>query len=485
MRARWLEWTTVAVVAAGALAACSAPAAAGDAPPDEAPPGDAPLLDDLASGARLKIRAYDFGGTRHPLGLHDAERGDDCTPELWTTGQHYCTPTDAMGVVYTDAACTQPVGEHYPSATCPRPTPKYILVSEQVGCQARPARLAARGARLTLAQYYLAGSDGSCLGPFTPGGYEHYALGATVPTSELAPLGIGPPVGGGRIAPRSYESLDGVRLPYRPHDTALATDCTLRSRLNARAGRCVPEGTIVATLFRDAACTQPLARERAACPAPAYLEATDDCTHSDDDVFARGPVTTVPPLFDRLTTACTMVSPTSTPSTYYRVGPQVQLATTTRAPAAGERRIVPVYHVDGGAPVRDTALHDTQLGSDCTPYTFGDGTVRCVPTGSSHQTMYTDSACQNAVQIMDLFRGSIACAAPPVPVFAVRYLAAPAGTCLHSYEVRPVLEAHTGPLYRLLGTTCSAYTPSTTVPYRVGAPIPLDQLVAATVVVDP
>jgi hypothetical protein len=204
----------------------------------------------------------------------------------------------------------------------------------------------------------------------------------------------------------------------------------------------------------------------------------DQCVVSDDAYFEIGAETTGAPLFYSSNNTCSSTTP-SPDSKYFHVGAPLTLATATRAPDPSERRIRTIHHDAGGTMIRDYALWDAMKNTDCYPQVQPDGSVRCMPLGgTSVQRMFSDASCANPVDIVDVYRGPAGCAPPPLAPFAIKY-----GTCNTANEVYTVGAPHTGPLYTNYGS-CQLYTPTQTIPYRVGALVPIEEFALGTTLID-
>lgn len=211
----------------------------------------------------------------------------------------------------------------------------------------------------------------------------------------------GTPRRGSRLAPRFRETADGYSQFSAIVDTKLA-DATCQA-INAADGvlRCLPsdapDGS--GTLFADAACTQHLAAQPAACAAkPAFALGLVDGTTGCGARFAVHEIGAAHAGAVYEDQGGTCVAVTADPAkTYYLVGAErpaadfVKLTSGTEAIAGG----VGVSVVDGedGSHFPQGMLIDVARKSGCTRLVAADAKDRCVPLGSATVASFTDSAC--------------------------------------------------------------------------------------------
>ncbi|MBL9017102.1 MAG: hypothetical protein JNL83_23145, partial [Myxococcales bacterium] len=463
-----------------ALAACGDVTAKPDAPP--VPPDAGPDLNEGAtSGARLRLRYVDFGGLRTLAGVRDLQRDENCTPTQWFGGKAYCVP-DAGNIVYSNAQCTQRLGQVYRDAACSvqKPPPAYFLDYEYASaCNGAPARLFPRMSKVAATQYYFKQSDGSCAGPITTTTSDYYSLGPEVPLTELAETPLSAPATTGRLGQRFYESADGLRYPlsYRVHDALLGIDCYPEYlSAGATTGRCIPEDAAYAGDFRDAACTLPAVEITATCTKSKFAVKFGDCPYDEETFYNLGVQLSPTVLYYDTGSACMSFPPTQG-ATYYGVGSAVTLATLTREKGDGTR-LQPIYFSTAeGLRARDSALFDQMLMSECFPTTQPDGSIVCMPNAYSVTTFYTESTCTTPIKLMSVYRGAASCSPPPLPSYAYESTK-DAATCSTSYALHHVGAAYTGPRYRKTSTACSLETGTTSLYYRVETQVPNSMLVS-------
>src|SRR3569623_472934 len=126
------------------IAACSGSTpAAIDAPGSNGSGSGVDPNEGARSGTRLMLTWFDFtDGTRQWNGFFDAERKESCYPYAsWPDGKTYCTLTSYASVVYTDAGCSQKIGEVYRDPSCVQPPPTYLLEYRYAACNSGPDHL--------------------------------------------------------------------------------------------------------------------------------------------------------------------------------------------------------------------------------------------------------------------------------------------------------------------------------------------------------
>lgn len=193
----------------------------------------APTLEDSAqSGARLKLRWLVAGDERaiavepNALWAFDTQLGVECTPLAWSDGTTYCTPGTVRGVhtgvVFTDAACSQPMTV-VDLNVCPAPV--YAEMSDATGLTA----LWTIGPKSAATTYYDR-ADTSCIGPLQASGLimkELHDLGTPIDRSALVAMSLGEPRGTGRVGWRYFDTADGLSQPATLYDTELGTFCSV------------------------------------------------------------------------------------------------------------------------------------------------------------------------------------------------------------------------------------------------------------------
>ncbi len=459
--------------------------------PDTPPAPDAapPAIDGAMSGTRLKLAWDDFGGTRHWADFYDSQRKESCYITTWSDGHSYCVPASSQSTAFSDVACTQEVGVVYQDTTCTTaPPPAYLVDYTDGACSSTPSHLYQRGPKLAVTQWYELASDGTCFGPLDATGDDFYALGTEVMPSELVEVTLGAPLGADRLTPRAYTSADGFSFPAAIHDAIAGIDCTPQSPYEgATQATCVPTDAGYASYFRDAACSAGEVELDRTCKAPEFaVSYADTCPNTRGRYFAVGAANSGSPLYYKSDTTCTSTTATPASYRYYGLGNELVLATVDRGPDPGATaRIVPIHDTWDGHSYPDSALYDSTTGAECTPYTFPDGSERCLPTGYGTSAYFTDAACKAPITLMSVYTGGASCSPPPLPSYAITYVPDATGKCKSTYEVNALGAPYTGSLYTLFDTTCYPLSTTYEVFYRVGAVVPLDTFASGMRLTDP
>ena len=473
------------------LAGCSgSPPAAIDAPAGGS--GDAGIdpNEGAHSGTRLKLTWFDFtDGTRQWDGFYDAQRKESCYPySAWPDGKTYCTPDHNASVVYTDASCSQKIGQVYRDPSCVQQPPPYLLEWHYAACNSGPAHLYLRGAAATAASYYTRNYDGTCAGPYSGASYDFYALGGEITPQMLVEVTTATGTEAGRLATTFYASADGMRLPTRLHDTQLGTDCYPETFADgATTGECIPTTAWYASDFHDASCTQPTVGLASACAAPSYIEYApkNACPGDLPHLASSTGAIASSPLFYLSGQTCTAET-AGTGVTYYGAGADVPTPTVNRTvDALASHRIQLVhYTTPEGLRFRDYTVYDAQKGTDCYPTALPDGTTVCLPFGGFVQTFYRDAQCMQPIDLIEVSVGPQGCNAPPVPKYARKYITPQAGSCDYNIELHQVQAPYAGTVYTNYGS-CAAYAHPTTALYSISAASSLNEFVSATTSIDP
>jgi hypothetical protein len=441
------------------------------------------------SGTRLKLTWVNFtDGTRQWLSFYDAERKEGCYPySAWTNGKVYCTPDNTGSIVYTDASCTQKIGQIYNDPSCATPPPAYLLEWNYGYCASSPAHLYVRGAKTTVAQYYTRSYDGTCAGPYTDAQDDYYQLGAEISPQSLVEVTTAAATDTGRLGEVFWQSADGMRVPTRLHDTQLQTDCYPETFSdNAQTGICVPTNAWYASDYHDSGCAQPVVGLDHTCAAPGFAEyrPTTACSLDPPHVAQITGAAASSPLFYWSGTACTAeTAPTN--YVYYGVGADVSAAQVTRvADAVVSHRIQLVhYTTPEGLRYRDYALYDSLKGADCYPTALPDGTIECLPYGGYITTYYRDSACTQPIDLVEVYNEAN-CTTPDPPTYARKYITPAPGSCAYNVELHQVSTPFSGTVYANYGT-CAVYNPGASTLYSIGPAVSVNEFVTATTSIDP
>ena len=348
------------------------------------------------SGDRLKVERYVFpDGTSQvePGRFFDVERGEHCTPEVWSDGQTYCTP-DASEAVYTSSDCTTLIGRA-PEAVR---DPSYFLRTYTLQEIEHPSRLFIAGARSEAPAQIWRLRAGACLGPVAPAiGDRYYALAAEVPRDELVRLAHATSAEASRLAVVGLRSDDGLHVPVELVDRALDLPCDLDLTATGGAIACIPRGTREARYYADASCrvvelevsdgddAPPIAWTRDAAGCLAYHEVGE---------------ATFGPLFRDVAGTCERLTGPDDAAIHRITGP-FELAVLARARDHRDgRRLLGIRASEGDLTIRDPRLYDTELGTECRRAEVLPGDFRCVPiTETRVSTMYADATCTAALSI--------------------------------------------------------------------------------------
>lgn len=235
--------------------------------------GDVVPLADLApidlgtptGGDRLRVRYFDSPDGFHlPANVHDSSLGADCFPQ--TVGSREVCAPQPMSSVYTDAACTMPIG--IDDAGCP--PSGYIEVREN-HCFEGERRYFERGAMMAVPaqKYNLAG--GSCQ-PAGNVGIDAFALGPEVSVAEITRT-VG--TSGGRIVPITGPGALGIYDGW--YDTILGAECYPQETPTGFS--CVPSNTATNIYYTNASCTNrvDVIETDASCGVPRFATVRDGC----------------------------------------------------------------------------------------------------------------------------------------------------------------------------------------------------------------
>ena len=373
--------------------------------------------DGAHSGTRLKLVDWTFAdGTTTWDGFYDEQRRENCGLGTWTDGNIYCYPSNWASVVYTDSACSAAVGQIYNNTQCPSPAPGYVLDYLDDGCRSTPNHLYVRGSAVSVNTYYVLDSTGACDGPYSDGGYDlYYALGAEVSLTDLVKLSLTTGSVSGGFAMQYVASSDGAQFPWTVDDASASLSCYPQLvDSDASAAVCAPNSWY-AEFQHDAACTQPELAMQKTCSGwqYTYYVAPNACPATPPDFYEIGSAEGTTPLYE-FTGTCT--SETGNPAYgFYGVGAKLSLATFARAPDNTPTHRMELIHMTaptGSVRLRDLPLYDNQLGAECSPSNMPDGTNRCVPSGGSVTTYYSDSGCSQSVDVVASTRAAARAAHP-------------------------------------------------------------------------
>jgi hypothetical protein len=442
------------------------------------------------SGTRLKAEWYDFGGTRVFAGFYDTALQTPCTPGAWSDGKVYCIPVSTTTLGYTTEACTEMLGHISFNPTCEHPSPDYLVVPADASpCTAASGHVYRLAATPTMLTTYYALQNGGCAGPFSTGiNSDTFLVTGEVMPSELVEFTREAPADPGRISRQYIVADDGARLAVAPYDRELDSDCTPKANLADKSrGSCPPTDTRDVVFYGDMDCKQSLVSAAKTCPKPRFGRQLVDhsCAQGDADYFAVADAVKPASVFVVGATCEARSVPTT--SAFYAVSDSVTVQQLTRDhDRMPDRELQPIYFSDGTKRYLEQNLYDTAHDTECQVNVLPDGTIVCVPFGSSASAFYSDDTCTDVVRTGLVYFGAEHCDAPsPLPPFIINPGAGSTG-CRASYEIRERGPLHTGTPYLSGGTTCEPYTALE--PYRLfelGAVRPFSEFPTATKVRDP
>lgn len=414
-----------------ALAACAEPSA------------------DMQSGSRLRLIRYELADGSQAIDrrvFHDAQRGEDCTIQLFSSGVRHCMPTTAGGsTVFTEDSCTAVLG----ASTGTEPPP-YFIRSFELNSVSLPSRLYRPSAPVETPQLLWEQRAGYCLGPFPPDpAVTFYAVGEEIAADELVAIRVRDTRTEGRITLAFDESGDGWRMPGALTDS-VAGSCDLEPTANAAVARCLPP--LRATLFGDNGCTQPLAQSEVA----AHRDLGSGCW----SLLETGVAFTGTP-YERIGESCVAVS--SNDALYIPAATR-DPAELPRIRGSANSRLA---SIELGTLLRDAVSYDSILDADC-GIEERDGTYVCAPASRlTPLTFFSDTACTAVIDVAFVPTGTC----EPPDRFAGR---------------RPIGAVYPGTIYELTtGDRCAAYVPPTRFAvHTLGAELPDAALVSAVRVVD-
>jgi hypothetical protein len=412
------------------------------------------------SGTRLRARIADFGGAaRVQIGWYDQVLDNDCVPidNVAADGSWRCHP-EAIGIVFTDAACTSALAQWTDNGSGPRRNWARLLEGTN------PRRYFPVGAEVASpASYYTRGDQG-CNGPFpSTTQMTYFSAGAEAsPTTfvRLAPVRVGT----GRIQAEGWRSEDGAEQLLYLFDTQLGQTCALHETDDGM--RCVPSGAgTAANTFADPACTVPLVRGSTYD----YLRIGEVCTPQRTHV--RGPAWTGD-TYAQMNGMCVLAG---ADANIYEVGPELppaQLVSFTARSAQTGGRVDEVGWLGlDGARVR-TGWRDTVRGDLCDVSILRSTLAGlCLPSqGIVTLGSFMDSACQRPI-------AAIVNACP----FDYVYSLDTRGLTVHARDVDTPQ-----PTSRYVyAFSCNASTLDPTPTYAVGGPsIPMDVFPMGTLLVE-
>jgi len=446
------------------------------------------------SGTRLKLRHFaSDDGAKQFIGLHDADRKEDCEITPAIDGKSYCLPA-AMNAYFSDDQCTRPLGSWFRDTTCPRPAPAYIYDYTIIGCEtAQTAKMYQRGAQVSVNQYWFrSGVGGVCLGPFDPTGYDVFAVGPEVPLATFVAIGQTTQATTGRLAIRTSDSADGMHYPMAARDATIDDDCSFGSaNLNtgAAGGQCTPFATASANYYSDSQCSQPVTGYPKSCPKPKYaqLNAPATCPGEPTKIYRLGNAagSSLFVLSGMVGgTACTSTMSQPDESTAALGQPLALVATQRSMVAAPGHRLQPMHQVGPGIDwTYDERLFDTTKNTECSFSKLADGSTRCMPPPSGYTSYFTNNACNVPIDLFEQPVGGVSCTPPAVPAFSAKQVSNT--TCPPTLEYHTVGARHLAAVFELTPQGCRTHDTSRSVLYDIGPAVPNAEFATGTAMIDP
>jgi len=447
--------------------------------------------DGAKSGTRLKLQwiTYD-DGTRQLAGIMDTMLGKQCYPST-INGSMYCVAgnTASSDGYYSDSGCTQAVVPWY---YCNAQPPDYVYQYDTSNpCQSTVAGIYQRGSEVSIPSglaYYKSGT--TCEQVNFGTNYTFYSLGASVPITTFAAISKAEPTGSG-LGVVSYTSSDGMVYPFELHDSASNLDCYPESTgVGATTGVCEPEvSSSYAGYYSNSTCTTAVAETNSMCPEPGYAYTPGTCPGQLPNYFQIGSSEALSTYYYLNGTTCTSAT-TGTGESWYMLGAAVPTDNLTRAPdMVSGKRMQLIHYTSGSTRYRDYPLYDTTEQLECDSYGNGTSSYACLPIANyayvESNYYYSDSACANAIDVVELYRESTSCAAPTLPKYVIKEPILPNGCSSTNYEVHTV-GSPISTLYYKSGTTCTAYPLSSAYQYyTLGAEVPTSNFATATLMTDP
>lgn len=451
--------------------ATAADATLPDAPSDAADASDGAF--GPHGGSRLWIDAWSYAGAATPRGgfaVTDSKTGHSCFVERTEDGVIRCLP-EGIGVVYTQADCTGPIGSYVDQKddcfpTAPHQYAVGAVSSTQCAPIPVPMRVYTVGAAVpTPSHVYVQGPFGCS--EDTIGEGRHFVEITPSPSDEWVALEPQVVRVTDRLGIRYLRGSDGSRL----FDTILLLPDEMPCRETTADGvtvRCLPSYEHFAgSYFSDPTCTGPVAATFSCEPVGLIYAVTDagavppaTATH----VPACEPAsTTLAPLFRAISddsAYTTFGAPTSgcIPAGgfhFYSRGDRVSFDSfpELRFAHEGGERLHPVYLEGEGRrlSIVPDVLYDTALSSYCTPNSSG----QCIPDDLAGGGLYGDPKCT-----VPLAKGASPCRVPVVFQGAPDSPDGSSPTCATSPTWYSLGAAHPGPTYADNGFGCVAISPA-------------------------
>jgi len=402
----------------------------------------------MRSGDRLRLIAYDFAdGTRtyDQHVFHDRDLHEDCTVQVFSSGERYCLPMTAAGtIVFTTSDCTRALGAI--NATEP---PHFFIRPYSLHGTSLPSRLYRPGAQADSPGTVWRQQDEFCAGPFAPpADHTFFELGEEIRPDKLVRIRERETLTVGRLTFGIDTTDDGWHVPGAVVDM-VAGPCTLLPSANADTAPCLPSAR--ATPFSDAQCTQPLASDEVA----AHRDVDSGCW----SLLEPGAPFTGQ-AYERIGETCVAVG-SSEP--FFTPAAISEAARLLRRVDENNRRLAAI---NLGTNARDAFLHDDTLVADCQIIQTAAG-YTCAPVSAvTALPFFDDSACSVPIHVAFVPTGSC----EPPSVFAD-------GFRIGDLRTAPIYEVTTG-------DRCAAFAPPARFAVHSLEAVPTTDVVTATRSVD-
>lgn len=415
------------------------------------------------SGTRLKAEWYDFSGTRVFADFYDTELEAPCSPGPWSDGKVYCIPVSDAALGYAADSCKEAdmLGHVSFNQACPAPSPGYLVLRADASkCSVATEHVYRLAATPTDLTQYWAPQNGGCAGPFSTGfNSDTFQVTGEVMASDLVEFTREPLTDPGKLSRQYISTADGARLAIAPHDGELDADCTLKpAHSDASQGFCPPSDSKDVNFFSDMGCRDGLVSAPAACSKPAFARQVVDrsCAQGASNYYRVADVTQPESVFVGTDTVCQSIK-LSSGNKLYGLGDPAPVQALTRAPdhVAG-KNLQQIYFSDGKKRFLDQRLYDTAHDTECQVDVQRDGTIVCVPFGSSVSAFYDDT-CTEFIRVGLVYFGVGQCDAPALPPFLINPGIGGPG-CAAGYEIRDRGTRFTGTPMLKGATTCDVYT---------------------------
>lgn len=425
-------------------------------------------------GSRLSRQYYEPSeGARQELPAIDTLYNTECGYVAEPDGTYTCYPKSVVEgeLLYTDAACTNPVigiGNNAEVADFHR-------LREIAGACAEVTYTHRKvGQRQDVAQLY---SFAGCMAAAAAPNTSYYSVGAAIERGGFVSATRGPIRPLSRLSTQAFTGDDGSIScnHFRAYDSTLGIDCTSGFAADTMV-RCLPTVAESLLVYSEATCTQPeveVSRSNVCNATPTHIISAKDPLECGNQARHYKPVTqTVLPAWYRLAAACEeSTDPQYVVAVVEEEVPAADFAALEAVTETGPgrlHRIIVNHGEEFGAFTK--IWHDDKIGQQCTFLRATDGALRCLPAGMTRVSgrYFTDAACTDGI--------ALAVAGPCAEATGHFTADVPVGRRVYSAE------AFTAPLWEFVDALCS---PATGTFYdRVNEVAP-SSFVRADIIVDP